>query len=162
MPAVVIRLCALVALLLAGCQGVERSDFLPPRVTLADLRLIGSNLIEQEFQLRLRIVNANNYQLSLSGLRYNLRLNERDFLEGVSNGTVTVPRLSETTVLARGRTNTIELVDQVLTIVEAKEFRYALEGVAYIDGGPVAGVPFNAGGDIRLTPPFGRSFEPLR
>jgi LEA14-like dessication related protein len=54
---------------------LERPE--PPRVSLAGLEIVDANLFEQRYALRLRLQNTNDMTLSITGLDYEVFLNDR-------------------------------------------------------------------------------------
>lgn len=162
MPPLAARAWIWVVLALTACAAPERAQVLPPQVSLADLRIVGANLLEQEFELSLRLTNPNNFDLDVDGLRFRLRLNDGDFLDGQSNQAVRVPRLGDAQTTARGRTTLIDVIQQTIALADATEFRYALEGVVFAAGAPAGGLPFSKRGELRLAAPRDRRVEPAR
>jgi len=82
----------LAALLLAGCA---RLTFEPPSVTLAHMEVVEVSLFEQRFAFKLRVMNPNNREIAITGLTFEVELNNESFAKGVSSKPVTVPRLGE-------------------------------------------------------------------
>ncbi len=82
---------------LGGCAG---SVFRPlkPDVTVADIRLMDGNLLEQRFLLTLRVTNPNSFEIPVEGLNFTLELNGQHFARGVGNRPVTIPKLGEALV----------------------------------------------------------------
>ncbi|MSO71860.1 MAG: hypothetical protein EXQ88_07635 [Alphaproteobacteria bacterium] len=162
MSSLVARVCVCVVLALAGCGAPERAQILPPQVSIAAMRIVGANLLEQEFELTLRLTDPNTFDLDVDGMRFRLRLNERDFLEGQSNRAVRVPRLGEAQTTARGRTTLLDVMQQTMALADATEFRYALEGVVFAAGAPPSGLSFTKRGELNLASPRDQRFKPLR
>lgn len=74
-----------------GCSTWFSSDFEPPQVQLVDAEVVRARLIEQQFNLRLRIDNPNKHNLPLRGIEYHVELNNIDLGQGTSNKWQTVP-----------------------------------------------------------------------
>ena len=69
-----IFLLLLSAALLAGCAGMEyRKDWV--KVTVTDLRILDSTLMEQRYLVRLRLQNRHNAKLPVAGMSFDLQLN---------------------------------------------------------------------------------------
>ena len=79
---------------LGACAG-SRFRPLKPEVSVASIRLLDGNLLEQRFLLSLRVINPNSFEIPVEGLNFTLDLNGQPFARGVSNKPVTVPQLGE-------------------------------------------------------------------
>ncbi len=141
-------LCA--PLFLIGCQSA--ADLEPPRVSLADIRLLPSGLLEQRFELDLRITNPNNVDVPLDGLSFNLVLNDAQFADGVSNPAFVVPRLGDVVVPIEARTTLLHVVEQVIALADAQALTYRLQGTAFLRGIARDTIPFESEGALRLAP----------
>lgn len=82
----------LVLLVLGGCAGLMLQ---PPSVTLAHMEVTEVGLFEQRFAFKLRVVNPNNAEIAITGLSFEIELNNEPFAKGVSSKPVKVPRLGE-------------------------------------------------------------------
>lgn len=80
------------ALLLAGCA---RMMLQPPSVTLAHMEVVEVGLFEQRFAFKLRVMNPNKAEIAITGLSFEVELNNESFAKGVSSKPVTVPRMGE-------------------------------------------------------------------
>lgn len=67
----------------------------PPSVTIVDIDVIEATLFEQRFAFTLRVQNPNSRDIPLTGLSFEVELNDRPFARGVSDRAVTVPRFGE-------------------------------------------------------------------
>ncbi len=144
-------LIGLIAFLgLAACAQVREAE--PPRVRLSDLRLIPGGLLEQRFQVELRLANPNDFDLDLDGLTFALVLNGRPFAEGVTDQAVTIPRLGEASVRVVAATTLIDVVQQALILGERDHLSYRIEGVVYLRGLPRRKLPYARGGKLQLLP----------
>ncbi len=82
-----------VILLIPGCAGLRLQA---PAVTVADMQVIEANLLEQRFVFKLRIQNPNDRDIPVTGMSFEIAINDEPFAKGVSSKTATLPRLSET------------------------------------------------------------------
>jgi LEA14-like dessication related protein len=73
-------------------------------VTVASVNLIEASLLEQRFAFKLRIQNPNDMDIPVTGMSFEIILNDQSFAKGVSNKPVTLARLSETLLEVRKRT----------------------------------------------------------
>ena len=139
---------------LAGCAGLERLRPEPPRVTLADLRVLDLSLFEQRFEVALRMRNPNRFALPIQGLRYQLELNGETFANGASAESVTLPAYGEEVLR-------LEVVSDLgSTLRQIRRWQQEPpEGLSYrltgsVDVSSMApSLPFDVAGNITLTPP---------
>lgn len=146
------RLLVVLALLVPlGCATPE--DAKPPTIDLVNLSLVSTGLLSQELRLDIKIGNPNDFAIPLSGLSFNLDVNGQPFADGLSNQSVTVPRLSYATVPVTGNTNTLSLLRQLMTLGNSDRIDYRLSGTAYIKQfGQSDSVPFERKGSLSLLP----------
>jgi len=142
----------LLSLLLTACASV--GDVTPPTIQLSNMRLVSAGLLSQELLLQVRIGNPNDFDIPLKGLSFTLDVNGESFAEGLSNETVTVPRLGFATMSVSGSTSTLNLFRQLMALGNSDRIAYRLHGRAYVDG--VTGstpYPFDRRGELTLPAP---------
>lgn len=140
-------LMAAVALALAGCAGLPM-NMQPPEVSVADLRLLDVGLFEQRFGLRLRVLNPNDAELPIDGLSFAIELNGKPFAKGVSNQTLTVPRLSEAMLDVEAVSSLTGLLRQFGAMAKRQDrIDYRIHGTLYT-GRLFGGVPFDQRGEV--------------
>jgi LEA14-like dessication related protein len=151
----------LVILVLAACAQIGETR--APQVNVVDIRLLQSGLLEQRFQVDLRIGNPNDFDLPIDGLTFELDLNGRRFAEGFTDQSVTVPRLGEARVSVAASTTLFDMMEQALILGERSELSYRIAGVIYLRGLARRQVPYQRGGNMRLIPerPGERTLVPL-
>lgn len=138
----------LVALVgLAGCAPMDYP--VPPEVTLVDLRPLDVSLFEQRMAVELRIRNANDTAMEVTGLRFALDVNGHAFAKGTSDRSVVVPRLADATTEGVAAVATTDLIRQVMDAPEASGLRYRITGTMFLSGHRSLG--FEQDGDF--TPP---------
>ncbi|MFM1892496.1 MAG: hypothetical protein RLZ44_1573 [Pseudomonadota bacterium] len=86
--------------LLAGCAGLGKYRD-PVRVTVSDIRVLETTMLEQLYAVTLRIQNPNEQPLAVRGGSFDLEINGRDFGSGVSDAQVTVPAFGDAKVEVR-------------------------------------------------------------
>lgn len=91
-------LSTFLAFVLAACATLPPGAQ-APRVSLADVSLRSLGLLEQRFELDLRLVNPNAFDLKIEGLDFELEVNGRPFAKGVSRVTTLLP--ADATTLMR-------------------------------------------------------------
>ncbi len=120
----------------------------PPRVSLTGLTLLGADMLEQRYELRLRIKNTNDFPLRIRGLDYRLKLNEREFADGVSGERVEVPAFGEAAMTVQATSNLLRIFEQVRDMGDGEAgLRYELEGKVALDGLAMR-LPFAFKGEI--------------
>jgi LEA14-like dessication related protein len=82
-------------ILLYGCAGLRLQA---PSVTVADIKVMEVNLFEQRYAFKLQVLNPNDMDIPVTGMNFEVKLNNQPFARGVSNNVVNLPRLSETVV----------------------------------------------------------------
>jgi LEA14-like dessication related protein len=140
-----------VAASLSACA--VRQDALPPEVRLADLRPVGIGLIEQRFQVILRLVNRNDFALNLDGMTLDLELNGQPFAFGASNQAVSLPRLGQATVPIEVSATLLEITQSLLSVADSGSVSYRISGQAYMTSFAGLGsdtVPYEHAGSIAL------------
>ena len=126
---------------------------MPPEVRLADLRPVGGGLIEQRFELSLRLVNRNDFALEIDGLTVELDLNGQPFASGLSNRSLTIPRLGQVVAPVEVSTTLLEVVQSLLDVAGSGRLSYRISGVAYMSGFAGFGgetVPYEHEGTLAL------------
>jgi LEA14-like dessication related protein len=145
------RLTALLFLLVfSACTSFNMEK---PRVFVEDIQPIGGGLLSQRFLIVLRLQNPNDRDLHVSGLDFNLDLNDTRFASGVSNQRVTIPRLGSETVLVEASTSTFDLLVQAFRLSDRPRLDYDLYGRVHIEDSFGGTVPFEDGGEITLNRP---------
>jgi LEA14-like dessication related protein len=138
----------LVAAVLGGCVGfgMER-----PRVTLSDIAVKDARLLEQVFEVKLRIMNPNDTELTISGLAVDVELNDAHFASGVSGERVTVPRFGSAVVRAEAVSGIAGIVRQLAKLAEGglTSITYSVTGKVYL-GSWLQQLPFSGKGEIKL------------
>ncbi len=147
-PHVLMGLVALLAL--AACTRLGGAE--PPQVHLTDIRLLPGGLLEQRFQVDLRLGNPNDFDLELDGLTFEVELNDMPFARGLSNQSVTVPRLGEAQLRVVASTTLIDVVQQMLVLGERSDLSYRIAGVVYLRGMTTRKLPYETSGNMRLLP----------
>lgn len=153
------RIGVLLVLAVSACAPIESAQ--PPQVRLADIRLLPGGLFEQKFELELVLTNPNNFDLPLDGMTFKLALNDAPFAEGVSNASVTVPRLGEARVPVVATTTILDIMQQVLALGGKGDLTYRLEGLAHLGGLSSRSVPYERSGKLQLLPGRGDAEQRL-
>ncbi len=139
-------------LLVAGCAGTPFGSE-PLYVTLSSLSVVEPGLLEQRYAMRLRVQNPNPAEIQVSGLSFEIELNDQTFARGVSNRPTTIPAFGEALLDVEAVSTLEGLLRQVLEMQENPEraIRYRLRGKLYGGGSPIP-FPFDHSGEFRLPP----------
>ena len=101
--------------------------------------------------MEIRIGNPNDFSLPLNGLTFKLDVNGQEFADGLSNESVTVPRLGYATVAVTGNMNTLSIIRQLMSIGSNNRIDYRLHGIAYVGSfGQNKPVPYDRKGELSL------------
>ena len=135
------------ALLLAGgCAGITQKPKLD--VSIAELGAAQIGLLEQTYALKLRVQNPSPVDISTDGMSFSIDLNGKPFARGVSNQSVTIPRLGEAMVDVTAVSDLSGLIQQMRGFEGAATsgLRYRLSGRFFSGEKPF---PFNYSGSIK-------------
>jgi LEA14-like dessication related protein len=138
--------------LMASCSTMPK-DFEAPRVSITDLTPKEMAIFEQKFDVKLRIQNPNNTDLSINGLKFDIDLNEREFANGMSGQRVVVPRFGSEVVDVEVFSTLGSFLRQVQNFNSGvpQKVRYRLKGAAFVDSPGTFKAPFEESGDIDLN-----------
>ncbi|HKQ24553.1 MAG TPA: LEA type 2 family protein [Burkholderiales bacterium] len=135
------------ALLLAGaCAGTGQQSKLD--VSIAELGAGQIGLLEQTYSLKLRVQNPNPTDITTDGMSFSIDLNGKPFARGVSNQSVTIPRLGEAMVDVTAVSDLSGLIQQMRSFEGAATsgLRYRLSGRFFSGEKPF---PFTYSGSIK-------------
>jgi len=137
----------LLTLLLAGaCAQTAQRPKLDVSITELGAAQIG--VLEQTYSLKLRVQNPNPMDISTDGLSFDIEINGKPFARGVSNESVTIPRLGEAMVTVQAVSDLSGLIQQMRGIEGAATsgLRYRLTGRFFSGETPF---PFDYSGSIK-------------
>jgi LEA14-like dessication related protein len=138
----------LVSALLGGCAGfgMER-----PRVTLSDITVKEVRILEQVFEVKLRVMNPNDTELTISGLAFDVELNDAPFASGASGERVTVPRFGSAVITAEAVSGITGIVRQLAKLAEGglTSISYRITGTVYL-GSWLQRLTFEEKGEVKL------------
>ncbi|WP_171013738.1 LEA type 2 family protein [Chitinivorax sp. B] len=140
-------LCA--TTLMAGCAGLLQKPQ-SPQLSIAGLSLVGGNLFEQRFVLKLRVQNPNDFDLQLNGMRYKLELAGQEFVQGQTNQPLTIKRLDSDILEVDAYVKLFELFKQAKSLAVNGKVPYRLTGEALV-GESNWHLPFDKQGEYDLS-----------
>lgn len=139
---------------LGGCAGL-RLGMQKPEVTVANIRLLDGNLLEQRFLLTLRVMNPNTSEIAIEGLTFKVDLNGQPFAKGVGNQPVVVPRLGEAMVEVTATTGLGGLLRQLKAFKGREKVDYRISG--RLVTGNFGGIDFDQTGEVELPKGLGEA-----
>ena len=135
--------------LLIGCATVPKME--PLEVMLSDVTPGQMSILEQEYQVKLRVQNPNNFDIALDGAAYTIELNGKSFAKGVARQSVTVPKYGDAIIEGSCISDLSGVLTQIsqLTKGAPEKFRYRIKGkLGRSDG---SSIPFDKVGEIDLA-----------
>ena len=151
------RLFVIVATLLAvaACHRGPPKPPKPPQywldVTLVDIQPGEIRLLEQIYELTLRVQNPHNFDIDSNGMRFTVETNGNMFARGVSNQLALIPRLGEAVVKVRAISDVSRAAAQISEWrnMTANGLRYRIYGRVFA---PDRSYPFDYRGQFIVTP----------
>lgn len=145
----------LVMAVLVSASACHRGPPKPPEywldVTLVDIQPGEIHVLEQTYDLTLRIQNPHNFDIESNGMRFTLETNGSEFARGVSNQFASIPRLGEAVVKVRAVSDISRAAAQIneLRSAPVKGLRYRLYGRIFA---PDWSYPFDYQGQVVVNP----------
>jgi len=123
-----------------------------PRVTLVGLKLISVELLEQRYQVSLRVKNPNSFALPVRGIDFRLDINDQAFADGVSNQSIDVPAYGENVIELEVSSNLFQVFHQFQSLQESQSpgFEYRISG-SMATGVYGQKLPFDFSGELLLS-----------
>ncbi|MCU7800187.1 MAG: LEA type 2 family protein [gamma proteobacterium symbiont of Lucinoma myriamae] len=136
-------------LVVSGCSTImnKPEQF---KINISTIEMLESSLMEQRFQVKLRIMNRSREAVSIDGMSFDIELNDKDFASGVSNEKIMIEAFSEGLVSVRS--TIFSILRQINNFKDKKSqpFKYKISGYVY-SGSSLFGIPFNEKGEIDLN-----------
>lgn len=138
------------ALIIAGCAGLgtHRDNV---RVTVSNVQVLEATVLEQLYEVTLRIQNRSERALAIRGGSFDLAINGRDFGSGVTDQQVTVPAYAD----AQLRVRMVSTVFGMLRLFQGLQeegrdtLDYEISGHFSVEEA-LGGVSFRESGEISL------------
>lgn len=138
-------------LIIAGCSTMPQ-DFETPKVSITNIVPKDMTLMEQRFDVQLRIQNPNNFDLGINGIRFDIALNGNEFGSGMSGEKVTIPRFSSEVINGEVITGLGGILRQAQGFTSgATKVKYRLKGKAFAEAPSSFRIPFEDTGEIDLN-----------
>lgn len=120
-----------------------------PEIGVIDIRpLEAEGLFEQRARVDLRIINPNDFELRITGITFRLDVNDSRFARGVSNESLTVPRLGEAKTSLVVTTTMLDIFRQVMALEQRRDARYSISGKVYLGSARVRSLSFEHSGQL--------------
>lgn len=143
--------CFFFLIFLSGCSSLAPNpdQF---KVNISSLKMLESTLMEQRYEVKLRIMNRSREVVNIDGMSFDIELNGKDFASGVSNDHVTIKPFSEAIVSVSVTSTIFGILRQINTLQhnKSKAFKYDISGYVY-SGSSLLGIPFKEKGEIDLN-----------
>ncbi len=143
--------CASLALATAGCAALA-PKFETPQLSVVNVQVLDAQLMEQRFNVRMRVQNPNDRALPIRGLAYTMQLAGQDFGRGQTAKAFTVPALGEaefdmvvTTNLATGLLRILPQLER-----DPSQLEYRIEGRVSTELPFLKSIPFVEKGKLAL------------
>ncbi|HSD38748.1 MAG TPA: LEA type 2 family protein [Rhodocyclaceae bacterium] len=121
---------ALLVLVLSACSSMQ---WRKPKVTLADVRITGGNLLEKRLLLSIRVHNENDRDITLDGLVFSIIAGDLILVQGARNQPVVLARMADTLVDVEATARALDLLMRLPALVQNDgKVAYVVKGEALI------------------------------
>jgi LEA14-like dessication related protein len=124
-----------------------------PKISITNIEPKDFTLWEQRFNVQLRIQNQNEKDLTISGVRFEIDLNEREFANGMSGERVVVSRFGSQIIRAEMITGFGSFLRQFQELNKTGgrgKLRYRIRGTTFVDSPGIFRLPFDEKGGLDL------------
>ena len=117
--------------LFSGCAGTGRISE-TPYISLSNIEMVSMGVFEQRYRIMLRIKNPNDISIPIKGMSYSIFINEKEFANGVSNKSVTIPEFGEEVVEIEATSDLTGILSQFQELISGgiEKVSYRLTGKA--------------------------------
>lgn len=143
----------MLAMIIAGCAGLAgyRDNV---RVTVSNVQVLDATILEQLYEVTLRIQNRTDQPIAIRGGSFDLAINGRAFGSGVTDQQVTVPAFSDAQIDVRMVSTVFGMLRlfQGLQLDQRDALDYEISGRFSLED-RFGGVSFHEAGEIALPRP---------
>lgn len=134
-------LLSLIFIFLTGCAGMEQQPA-EIKVTLVNLKMLESTLLEQRFIISLRVQNRSPQPLSIHGMSFDLEINGKDFASGSSDQKTQIEAFTDEIIDVTMSSTLFGIIRQVQAMEKSqgKSLSYVISGRIY--NGDLFGITF--------------------
>lgn len=129
-----------------ACTGLRNLE--SPEVVLVGLRPLDSTLLEQRFEVDLRIYNPNNRDLDIDGIDFELDVNGQRLARAAGANAFLLPRLGEAETSLIVSTSLISVARQLMALEQARALNYRLKGRVHLGSAFGISLPFERSGQL--------------
>jgi LEA14-like dessication related protein len=141
---------SLLLFVLSGCAGFGKR-LESPRITLANIKVQETNVLETVFQIEIRVFNTNEVALEVKGIECDIELNGKRFATGISKAETTIPSYETTLIPMRMYSSVLDIVMGLKGLSDTAKLKYSITGKLRLGKGAVpAVVPFKSHGELPL------------
>ena len=105
-------------------------------------------MLEQRFEVGLRIYNPNNRDLKIDGVDFELDVNGMRLARGAGAVDLVLPRLGEAETTVRASTSVLDIARQVMAAGRSETLSYTLSGRIHLGSGLGGSLPFSKSGEL--------------
>ena len=142
-------LCLPLISLFGGCAALPKLE--APKVSVVSLKMAGGDIFSQRVQLRMRVFNPNTRELPISGITYDIEVNETELGNGATAAPFTVPAMGEAEFDMNITANLAGALVKLLSRRNSSEaLDYRLRGNVNLSSGFLRRIPFDERGTVKL------------
>jgi len=142
-------LCLPLISLFGGCAALPKLE--APKVSVVSLKMAGGDIFSQRVQLRMRVFNPNTRELPISGITYDIEVNETELGNGATAAPFTVPAMGEAEFDMNITANLAGALVKLLSRRNSSEaLDYRLRGSVNLSSGFLRRIPFDERGTVKL------------
>ena len=145
---VIKRSLVLLALSLAATACTSLRNLEPPEVVMTGLRPLESTLLEQRFQVDLRVYNPNNRDLDIDGVDFELEVNGQHLARAAGANEFLLPRLGEAQTSVIISTSLFTVARQLMALQQTRGLSYKLSGRVHLGSAFGISLPFEQSGAL--------------
>jgi LEA14-like dessication related protein len=147
--ALIALLCVPLIPLFGGCAALPKLE--SPKVSVVSLKMAGGDIFSQRVQVRMRVFNPNTRELPISGITYNIEVNDAELGNGATAAPFTVPAMGEAEFDMNITANLAGALVKLLSRRNSSEaIDYRLRGNVSLSSGFLRRIPFDERGSVKL------------
>ncbi len=141
---------SLLLFVLSGCAGFGKR-LESPRITLANIRVQETNVLETVFQIEIRVFNTNDVALDVKGIECDIEINGKHFATGVSKAETKIPAYETSLIPMTMYSSILNIVMGLKGLSDTVKLEYQIAGKLRLGKGAVpASIPFKSHGELPL------------
>jgi LEA14-like dessication related protein len=142
-------LCLPLLSLVGGCAALPKLE--APKLSVVSLKMAGGDIFSQRMQVRMRVFNPNTRELPISGITYQIEVNDAELGNGATAAPFTVPAMGEAEFDMNITANLAGALVKLLSRKNSSEaLDYRLRGNVNLSSGFLRRIPFDERGSVKL------------